>query len=157
MIVEDNVVAFPALPACGRPWVRIVSCNPTEVPRPRRAAAVLRLPGRRPHASGPPTGTSGARTHGEMHAAFDALCQERGAPPLPELEFMHESPWLNLTLYPGEADYPRARPLGDTWHNLQTQRPRHRRAVGAAAAAGRAARARSSTCRSARSAPPTSS
>ena len=33
---------------------------------------------------------------------------------------MYESPWLNLTLYPDEADYPRARPLGDTWHNLQT-------------------------------------
>src|ERR1700710_449738 len=34
VIVEDNVVAFPALPACGRPWVRIVSCNPTEVHDP---------------------------------------------------------------------------------------------------------------------------
>ena len=34
VIVEDNVVAFPALPACGRPWVRIVSCNPTEVRDP---------------------------------------------------------------------------------------------------------------------------
>ncbi len=44
----------------------------------------------------------------------------RGAGPLPELEFMYESPWLNLTLYPDEADYRRARPLGDTWQNLQT-------------------------------------
>src|SRR6201989_562792 len=34
VIVEDNVVAFPALPASGRPWVRIVSCNPTEVRAP---------------------------------------------------------------------------------------------------------------------------
>ena len=34
VIVEDNVVAFPALPASGRPWVRIVSCNPTEVRDP---------------------------------------------------------------------------------------------------------------------------
>ena len=33
---------------------------------------------------------------------------------------MYESPWLNLTLYPDEADYPRARPLGDRWLNLQS-------------------------------------
>ena len=30
-IVEDNVVSFPALPASGVPWVRIVSCNPAEL------------------------------------------------------------------------------------------------------------------------------
>ena len=119
VIVEDNVVAFPALPACGRPWVRIVSCNPTEV----------RDPDVPPPFSGYPVDDrSGwaaywdewARTHGEMHATFSALCEERGAPPLPAIEFMHESPWLNLTLYPDEADYPRSRRLGDTWHNLQT-------------------------------------
>ena len=34
VICEDNVCAFPALPASGRPWVRIVSCNPLEVPDP---------------------------------------------------------------------------------------------------------------------------
>ena len=34
VIVEDNVVSFPALPACGRPWVRIVSCNPAELKDP---------------------------------------------------------------------------------------------------------------------------
>jgi MGT family glycosyltransferase len=99
--------------------VRIVSCNPTEV----------RDPDVPPPFSGYPVDDRSqwaayweewACTHGEMHARFSALCEERGAPPLPELEFMHESPWLNLTLYPGEADYPRARPLGDTWHNLQT-------------------------------------
>jgi UDP:flavonoid glycosyltransferase YjiC (YdhE family) len=34
-IVEDNVVSFPALPACGRPWTRIVSCNPAELKDPK--------------------------------------------------------------------------------------------------------------------------
>ena len=34
MIVEDNVVCFPAILASGRPWVRIVSCNPLEVKDP---------------------------------------------------------------------------------------------------------------------------
>jgi MGT family glycosyltransferase len=33
---------------------------------------------------------------------------------------MYTSPWLNLTLYPDEADYPRSRALDGTWHNLQT-------------------------------------
>src|SRR6478672_12825349 len=34
VIVQDNVVSFPALPACGRPWVRISSCNPAELKDP---------------------------------------------------------------------------------------------------------------------------
>ena len=33
-IVEDNVCAFPAIAASGRPWVRIVSCNPLELKDP---------------------------------------------------------------------------------------------------------------------------
>jgi MGT family glycosyltransferase len=119
VIVEDNVVAFPALPACGRPWVRIVSCNPTEVRDPDVPPPFSGYPVD-DRSDWPAYWEEWARTHGGMHAKFSALCEERGAPPLPELEFMHESPWLNLTLYPGEADYPRARPLGDSWHNLQT-------------------------------------
>ena len=118
-IVEDNVVAFPALPACGRPWVRIVSCNPTEI----RDADVP------PPFSGYPAGDRAQwaaywaayrDAHADLHADFDAFCRDRGAPPLPDLEFMYSSPWLNLYLYPNEVDYPRARALGDTWHNLQT-------------------------------------
>jgi len=34
VIVEDNVVSFPAIQASGRPWARIVSCNPLEVKDP---------------------------------------------------------------------------------------------------------------------------
>ena len=34
LVVEDNVVTFPALPASGRPWARIVSCNPAEIKDP---------------------------------------------------------------------------------------------------------------------------
>jgi MGT family glycosyltransferase len=58
------------------------------------------------------------RTHADLHAAFDAFCRERGAPGLPELEFMHVSPYANLYLYPAEVDYARQRPL-DGWTNLQ--------------------------------------
>jgi MGT family glycosyltransferase len=118
-VVEDNVCAFPAIPASGRPWVRIVSCNPLELKDPA-------LP---PPFSGLPLGDrSGweefraeyARQVGELQAAFSEFCVERGAPPLPGLELIHESPWLDLTLYPAELDYPRSRPLGPTWHNLET-------------------------------------
>ena len=119
LIVEDNVVAFPALPACGRPWARIMSCNPTEMKDPE-------VP---PPFSGLPSDDTGGwdeywrayrEAHREMHAEFSEFCQERGAPPLPADDFIHESPWLNMYLYPDEVDYRRARPLGPTWHNLQT-------------------------------------
>src|SRR3954447_24315156 len=119
VIVEDNVVAFPALPASRRPWVRIVSCNPAE----------LKDPAVPPPFSGYGVGDRGGwddywaeyrRALGELQARFDAFCRDRGAPPLPELEFMHESPWLNLYLYPAEVDYARERALGDHWHQLET-------------------------------------
>ena len=118
LVVEDNVVAFPALPACGRPWARIVSCNPTEVKDPEVPP---------PFSGLPVAGRSGwdeywvayREAHREMHAEFSEFCQERGAPPLPADDFIHQSPWLNLYLYPDEVDYRRAYPLGETWHNLQ--------------------------------------
>ncbi len=118
VIVEDNVVSFPALSASGRPWVRIVSCNPAEVRDPR-------VP---PTFSGYPTSDDSGweayrreyeRSHSEMHADFDAFCRDRGTPALPELEFMHSSPWLNLWIYPREVDYARAAALGPSWHNLE--------------------------------------
>jgi MGT family glycosyltransferase len=118
LIVEDNVVTFPALPASGRPWARIVSCNPTEI---------------KDHEVPPPFSglaldeshvwdeywVAYRKAHKQVHDEFDDFCQERGAPPLPADDFIHESPWLNLYLYPDEIDYRRARPLGPHWHNLQ--------------------------------------
>ena len=118
-IVEDNVVGFAAVVGADAPWVRIVSCNPLELPDPD-------LP---PVFSGYPTGDRSGwkefrseyrRTHADMHADFDEFMRERGCPPLPELGFIHESPSLNLYVYPEEADYGRARPLGPTWHRLES-------------------------------------
>jgi MGT family glycosyltransferase len=119
VIVQDNVVSFPALPASGRPWVRISSCNPAE----------LKDPDVPPTFSGHPAADRSGwaeyweeyrRAHASLHASFDAFCVERGAPALADLEFIHESPWLNLYLYPEAIDYARARPLAPTWHNLGT-------------------------------------
>jgi MGT family glycosyltransferase len=119
VIVEDNVLTFPAILAGGRPWVRIVSCNPAEIKDPN-------VP---PPFSGYPAGDRSAwedywaeyhAAHADLHASFSAFCVERGAPPLPDGEFIHESDWLNLYLYPDMVDYERAAPLNGTWHNLQT-------------------------------------
>ena len=122
-IVEDNVVSFPAVMAAGRPWVRIVSCNPAELRDPLVA----------PFSSGYPADDRSAwpaflaeygRAHSDMWADFDAFCREHGAGGLAngELgpEFMHESPHLNLYSYPAEADYKRANPLGANWHRLDS-------------------------------------
>ena len=119
VIVQDNVVGFPAVLASGRPWVRIVSCNPLELKDPA-------LP---PPFSGYPTGDSAGweefRTryrdlHEPLQCEFSDFCEERGAPPLPELEFIHESEFLDLYLYPREADYARSQPLGARWQRLDS-------------------------------------
>jgi MGT family glycosyltransferase len=123
VIVEDNVVAFPAVPASGRPWVRIASCNPAELLDPA-------VP---PVFSGYPTDDRAGwgefraeydLTHGEMWADFDAFCRERGAPGLPHgplgPEFIHASPFLDLYLYPAEADYARETALDPAWHRLDS-------------------------------------
>jgi MGT family glycosyltransferase len=117
VIVQDNVVGFPAVAAAGVPWVRIVSCNPLELKDPA-------LP---PTFSGYSTGDRSrwdgfraryAELHEPLQREFSDFCVARGAPPLPQGEFIHESPWLNLYLYPPDADYERSRPLGERWHRL---------------------------------------
>ena len=117
VIVEDNVVSFPALPASGRPWVRITSCNPAELKDPDVPPTFSG------YAAADRSGweeywTEYRRAHGDLHASFSEFCVERRAPPLPGVEFIHESSWLNLYLYPPTIDYARAQPLGPTWHNL---------------------------------------
>ena len=44
----------------------------------------------------------------------------RGAGGLPAGRFIHESPDLNLYIYPEEVDYRRERPLDATWHRIDT-------------------------------------
>ena len=120
-IIEDNVVGFAAVVTAGRPWARIVSCNPAEVKDSR-------IP---PFSSGYPTNDRREwpafleevwRTHHELWSGFDAFMREQDAPGLGSgplgPEFIHDSPFLNLVLYPEEADYRRATPLGPTWHRL---------------------------------------
>jgi UDP:flavonoid glycosyltransferase YjiC (YdhE family) len=119
VIVQDNVVAFPTVLTADVPWVRIVSCNPLEIADPA-------LP---PVLSGLPTGESSrwepfrqayAAAHADLHRDFSHFAVEQGCPPLPAMEFMYESPFLNLYTYPEELDYRRSRPLGQRWHRLES-------------------------------------
>jgi UDP:flavonoid glycosyltransferase YjiC (YdhE family) len=118
VIVEDNVVCFPALMTAGVPFVRIVSCNPLEVPDP----------GLPPAFSGyPASGDAGRRAfreeydrvHRPVWAEFNDWVLAQGAPALPDLQFIHQGT-LNLYLYPELADYRRSRPLGPSWHRLDS-------------------------------------
>ncbi len=95
-----------------------------------------------------------------MWTEFDDWVRSCGAPPLPDLDFIHASEQLNLYLYPEPLDYAARRPLDATWQRLDSSvrttdaefeipaqiqcRPTTQTA-------------RSCICRSARSAPPTSS
>jgi MGT family glycosyltransferase len=119
VVVEDNVVFFPALMTGAAPYVRIVSCNPLEI----KGAGVP------PTFSGLPAGDPRAwpgfraeydRTHRSLWSEYDAWVREQGAPGLPELDFMPESDRLNLYVYPAELDYVADRPLGPTWQRLES-------------------------------------
>ena len=119
VIVEDNVLCFPALMTSGAPFVRIVSCNPLEMKGAALPPAFSGLPA----ADDREWGAFRAeydRTHRAMWADFNAWVIEQGAPPLPDLEFIHESSEANLYVYPREADYIDARPLDATWHRMDS-------------------------------------
>jgi MGT family glycosyltransferase len=119
VIVEDNVVCFPTLPASGRPWVRIVSCNPLEL-KDSNIAPVFSGYAENDRGGWDDFRAEYEQTHRAMWEDFDEFVRSSGAAALPDLEFIHESPWLNLYLYPEEADYARSEPLAPTWHRLDT-------------------------------------
>jgi MGT family glycosyltransferase len=119
VIVEDNINCFPALMTQGAPWVRIMSCNPLEMKDPA-------LP---PPFSGYALDDRSGwddfraeyeRTHEELWRETNEWVTQQGTPPLPPMEFIHSSKHLNLYLFPGFADYPRAEPLPATWQRLES-------------------------------------
>jgi UDP:flavonoid glycosyltransferase YjiC (YdhE family) len=119
VIVEDNVVAFPALQTAGAPFVRIVSCNPLEMKGPDVAPAYSGLPAD-DRSEWDAFRAEYDRTHRPMWSEFADWVREQGATPLPDLEFIHESPALNLYTYPEVADYVDRRPLNATWLRLDS-------------------------------------
>lgn len=118
VIIEDNVVAFPALLTAGVPFVRIVSCNPLEVKGSGVAPTFSGYP------ADDPSGWAAFRaeydrTHRGMWQDFDEWVRAQGAPALPDLEFIHQGD-LNLYVYPQEADYVERRALDDSWHRIDS-------------------------------------
>jgi MGT family glycosyltransferase len=119
VIVQDNVNCFPALTTAGVPYVRIVSCQPLEMKGPDIPPTFSGLPSddrsrwdefRAEH----------DRTHRNTWSAYDEWVQSCGAQPLADLEFIHTSDCLNLYTYPEVIDYTDRRPLGPTWHRLDS-------------------------------------
>ena len=113
VIVEDNVPGFPAVVTADAPWVRIMSCNPLEMPDADLAPVFSGLPAA-DRSGWDAFRAEYERTHRTMWQDFDEWSQAQGAPSLDDLRFIHQSPDLNLYLYPEEADYRRAQPLGPT-------------------------------------------
>jgi MGT family glycosyltransferase len=118
VIVEDNVIAFPALNTAGVPFVRIVSCNPLEVKGSGIAPAFSGYPAN-DRAGWDDFLAEYDRTHRPLWERFNAWVVAQGAQPLPDLEFIGEGD-LNLYVYPSALDYTDARPLGPTWHRLES-------------------------------------
>jgi len=119
VLVEDNVVLFPALTTSGAPFVRIVSCNPLEIPGDGVPPRFSGLPMSDP-ASWAPYRAELERTHKEMWGTFNTWVVGQGAPPLPYLEFMPRDNAANIYVYPEEADYVRDRPLDASWHRIDS-------------------------------------
>jgi MGT family glycosyltransferase len=119
VIVQDNVVGFPALVSGPTPYVRIVSCNPLELKGPGVAPTFSGLPADDPR-EWEAFRAEYDRTHRPLWEDFDAFMRGQGAPGLPDLEFIHTSQRLNLYVYPEELDYVGARPLDGSWGRIES-------------------------------------
>ena len=119
VVVEDNVLCFPALMTADAPFVRIVSCNPLEMKGSKIAPAFSG------YAQADDSKWDEFRqaydsSHREMWTAFNDFVTAAGAPELPDLEFIHDSDYANLYVYPQEADYTDLRPLDSSWHRMDS-------------------------------------
>ena len=118
-VVEDNVVAFPALASSGVPWIRIASCNPAEIKDQFVPPAFSGYPTEDPAGWGD-YWEEYRRVIGPLSREHDEFCRARGAQPLPDPEMIAVSPWLNIYVYPRELDYARATPMPGRWLRLES-------------------------------------
>ncbi len=118
VIVEDNVVGFPALMTAGVPFVRIVSCNPLELKGPDVPPAFSGYPAADP-GLWPEFRAEYDRVHRDLWSDFSDWYASQGAQPLPDLEFIGDGQ-VNLYVYPEVADYARTTALGPAWHRIDS-------------------------------------
>ena len=110
LICVDNVILFPAIKQSGVPWVRIVSCSENEVADDNIA----------PYLSGCRENDAAGRERFRrryqevlkpIHDEFNNFLIHCGEAPYPLANFVEESPYLNLLLYPESAKFNRSKPL----------------------------------------------
>jgi MGT family glycosyltransferase len=110
LICVDNVILFPAIKQSGVPWVRIVSCSENEVADDNIA----------PYLSGCRENDAAGqerfrRRYQEVlkpiHDEFNNFLIHCGEAPYPLANFVEESPYMNLLLYPESAKFNRSKPL----------------------------------------------
>ena len=118
VIVEDNVVGFPALTTSAAPFVRIVSCNPLELKGPDVPPAFSGYPAAE-RDRWAEFGDEYDRVHRPLWGEFNEWFMAQGAEPLPDLEFIGAGA-TNLYVYPQIADYARTVPLGPSWHRIDS-------------------------------------
>jgi MGT family glycosyltransferase len=119
VIIEDNVVCFPATVTAGVPFVRIVSCNPLEIMGDKVAPPFSGLAENNPE-SWKSYLKAYEETQRPMWEKFNDWVISQGAPALDDLDFIHTSKDLNLYVYPQELDYTDKRPLGNNWHRIDS-------------------------------------
>jgi MGT family glycosyltransferase len=119
VIVEDNVLCFPATITAGVPFVRVVSCNPLEILGENIAPPFSGLAENDP-ASWISYNQAYEKTQRTMWEKFNTWVVSQGAPALPDLDFIHTSKELNMYVYPTELDYTDKRPLGSNWHRIDS-------------------------------------
>ena len=110
LICVDNVILFPAIKQSGVPWVRIVSCSENEVADDNIA----------PYLSGCRENDAAGRERFRrryqevlkpIHDEFNNFLIQCGEAPYPLANFVEESPYMNLLLYPESAKFNRSKPL----------------------------------------------
>lgn len=119
VIVEDNVVLFPALTTAGKPFVRFISCSPLEVPGSDVPPPFSGLPSD-DRSDWAAYRSEFDRTLRPIWANFDAWVREQGGAPLPDLEFMPRDNAATVYIYPAEADYAERRPLDPSWTRVDS-------------------------------------
>ena len=119
VIIEDNVVCFPATVTAGVPFVRVVSCNPLEIMGDKIAPPFSGLAENDP-SSWASYHQAYEKTQRPMWEKFNSWVVSQGAPALPDMDFIHTSKDLNLYVYPTELDYTDKRPLGKNWHRIDS-------------------------------------
>ena len=105
VIVEDNVPGFPAVVTADAPWVRIVSCNPLEMPDADLPPVFSGLPAA-DRCGWDDFRAEYERTHRTMWQDFDEWSQAQGAPPLDDLRVHPPVPGSEPVPVPGGGRLP---------------------------------------------------